>query len=342
MIFFRIFLFSLVLNASIYEDAEDRKISRWKLVNANAPTSISNQHDLEKKSRIITFQGEGTKYTYQLEVNTKRDNDYWLSWEMKSTEDFVIIVVVETNVGERYLIYTPGVFKSYMQYGLGDVSTNGLWHHYRRNLKEDLIYFDNRVKSLSFKSFILKGNASIDNLMSNKNEFVQKIVMDKPLIKKVLIKKMPLVDLKKKTTNTLPIIKIIGANSLRLNFGETYIEEGVSAYDKEDGEIDVVSMENIDSSMAGRYMVLYMATDSDGNMALDKRHVYVGEIPLKEEEEEEQKIEKIEEEVLMTDDEEYAQQIFLRDEKEKIEMWEKELALRERELKEKEKNGNVN
>jgi len=274
MIVFRFLFFflltSFILPATIYEDAEDKKTSRWTLINVNSLSSVKNIHDSSKKSRVIEFQGEGTKHTYALKTKkTKKtkENEYWLSWQMQFSKDFVIIVILETNVGKRYLVYTPGIFKGHMQYGLGYATTNGKWQTLRRNLQEDISYFDNRVKVLSLKYFVLKGNGRLDNIMTKRTIAVKKKKLVIAYKQKNIFNDAP---------NNLPIIIVEGTQLIKLSLGEDYVEKGVSAYDKEDGVINVVSVENINKNEAGRYMVLYMATDSHGNMAVDKRYVEVG------------------------------------------------------------------
>ena len=78
-------------------------------------------------------------------------------------------------------------------------------------------------------------------------------------------------------TNTTPTIIIEGENPFFLSLGESFEEPGVRAEDKEDGELVVTSSENIDKHKEGKYAVIYMATDRQGNSAIDKRYVVVGE-----------------------------------------------------------------
>jgi hypothetical protein len=331
-------LTTFLLEATIHEDAEDKKTSRWKLIKADDFTSLNNIDDLSKKSRVIEFQGDGTKHTYELQTfelkNKKtKKNEYWLSWQMKFSEDFVIIALVESNVGKHYLVYTPGGFKGHMQYGLGYATTNGEWKTFRRNLQEDIAYFDNRVKTVSLKSFVLKGNGRVDNIMTTNIMFTQK----NKLHKKKLVKKYKQKKVFKVFTNSSPIITVNGVKLVQLSLGETYVEEGVSAYDKEDGDINVVSMKNIDFNEVGRYMVLYMATDSDGNIALDKRYVHVGEVQI---EKEKIVLDKAETEEL--EENEKAEKSDYAVKEEQIKIWEKELKMREKELSKKEKKSNKN
>ncbi|HIP50783.1 MAG TPA: DUF5011 domain-containing protein [Campylobacterales bacterium] len=326
-------LTSFFLYGTIHEDAEDRKTSRWKLLDADSSMSINNIKDSNSKSRVIHFDGEGTKQGYELKINQTNQNESWLSWQMKFSEDFVIIVLVETNIGEYYLVYTPGVFKGYMHYGLGYAANNGEWQTIRRNLQEDIAYFDNRVKQTSFKSFVLKGNGSIDNILTEKKKLVK--VGQAELVEKNIFEEevdfSPMVSkATRKTVSSLPVITIEGSKFVTLSLGEPYIEEGVSAYDKEDGVINVESIENINPHVAGRYMVLYMAIDHHGNMAVDKRFVHMGEVDMTKLNKEEPKEEKEESEA------------GVEERNEQIKIWEKALELKEKELAQREKKSNKN
>jgi hypothetical protein len=183
--FLLIFLWTtFFVNATMHEDAEDRKTSRWRVINSNFSNNINNINDLNKKSRVIEFLGEGTKQAYEFRTKKIKKNEYWLSWQMKFSEDFVIIIVLNTNLGEHYLIYTPGTLNSYMQYGLGYGVSIGEWQTLRRNLQEDISYFDNRVKVISLKSFVLKGNGKIDNIMMQRVDLVKEKISQKREAKK--------------------------------------------------------------------------------------------------------------------------------------------------------------
>ncbi len=318
--------FSLLNATTVYEDAEDTKTSRWSVVFSPTLAEVKNYYDDKKVSRVIHFKGEGTKTIFQL--NSKKDKEkslkkeFWLSWEMKFNEDVVIIVVLQTTRGEEYLIYTKGFNESYKQLGLGDNVCNGEWQRFERNLQEDLNYFDNRSTILGLKSFVIKGSGSVDNIQTQvKNISQHKMVSKKILQKRVKTLKKPIIKRDKK--NTLPVIKIEGANPLHLEIGEPYVELGVSAYDKEDGELTVTSSENINVNQDGSYMVMYMAQDSHGDMALDKRIVNVGKgEPV----EEKRKISDFNEE----EPEENRTKIAKEEQKQ---LWQRKLELRVQELK---------
>jgi len=128
----------------------------------------------------------------------KNSKEFRLSWEMKYSEDFVIIVGVNTNLGKRYLIYTPGTKNGYMQYGLGIGATDGVWKRYSRNLEKDLERFENSNYIETVNIFVIRGSGSIDNVrMSREDNFNRvddtldkKIVPPKVVPKKVVPKKV--------------------------------------------------------------------------------------------------------------------------------------------------------
>jgi hypothetical protein len=366
LVLFLIFNFSF-LYAITYEDAENATTSQWKRVNSDAVSSINNVRDKMKKSRVIEFKGAGTKQIYALYTSdNKQGHEYWVSWDMKFSEDFVIILLVQSNLGKHYLIYTPGKHNSYMQYGLGEGITNGQWKTFRRNIQKDIAYFDNRVKIVSLKRFVVKGNGMIDNIKTTLGSQKKRAIKQTSKIKTSKIdtshtrlnpdkewipeaKLMPPVEhpeVAKKSTNSAPVIKMKGMKIVKLRLGEPYVEQGVSAYDKEDGELEVETIENIYSNEAGRYMVLYMATDSDGNIAIDKRYVDVGDFKLEKrervverhepqrvkeekfsrEELERGRLDNDEEEGLDEEDSELSKQAA------QMRLWERRLEMREKEL----------
>ena len=358
LILFLIFNF-IFLYATTYEDAENATTSQWKRVNSDAFSSINNVRDKSKESRVIEFKGAGTKQIYALytsELKNKQSHEYWVSWDMKFSEDFVIILLVQSNLGKHYLIYTPGTFNSYMQYGLGKGIKNGKWQTFRRNIQKDIAYFDNRVKIVSLKRFVLKGNGMIDNIkttLGSQKERAKKQILkiktskidtsntrlspEKEWIPEE--KLMPPVEhpeVVKKATNSSPVIKMQGMKIVKLALGEPYVEEGVSAYDKEDGEIDVETIENIYSNEAGRYMILYMATDSDGNIAIDKRYVDVGDVKRQKRATPVVEREVVDREESINEEEEDEEEDEVNDELSEqaaqMRLWERKLELREKEL----------
>jgi hypothetical protein len=305
--------------ATIYEDAEDARTERWEKVDTVSQSVVYNIVDEKKNSRIIKFQGEETQTAYVLKVpdlaKKKDQKEYFLSWEMQYSEDFVIIVTVETTKGRKYLVYIPGIFQNEMLFGLGLNASNGEWHSYERNLQKDLNYYDNRCTILSLSSFVIRGSGRIDNIKSTFANVSKKRVFNSLFYTQETDKK-----------NNLPEIIIEGENPLHLAIGDSFIEPGVSAHDTEDGELLVTTIESIDSMEEGQYSVMYMTKDNEGDSAMAIRHIVVGDVSVREKETMvlESKLEqaKQEEKKLRMDEREY-----------EMEAWERELFLREKALK---------
>lgn len=320
-------LLTLNLSATNYEDGEDKETSRWHVLKPSSLVTVENVYDEAKDSQVIAFKGEGTKSAYILMSSEgatwENQEEKVLHWQMNYSEDFVILVSLETKRGKRYLIYTPSNQNGYMQYGLGESATNGVWQRYSRNLEEDLKYFDNQNSILMVNSFVIRGSGSVDNIKMMKEHFVER-------------KNSRVAPIKKEKTNTTPSITMEGENPMFLMLGEIFEEPGVTAKDKEDGELIVISSENIDKHKEGEYAVIYMATDSAGNSAIDKRYVTVGE-PEGGEEDDERSSEK-EQSSTVSIQESDETQYRIEERELEIAEWEKELQLREKEISQREQN----
>lgn len=272
------------LNAVVYENAEDLSKDRWSVLPSSKAGKISNVFDTKKQSRVIDFEGENTKSIYLLKLD--QDASYIdfstsvIEWEMNYIEDFVVIVDVKTAEGNRQLLYTPGVNKSYLQYGLGISSTEGNWSKYSRNIEKDLQFFEKDNTLESIKAFIIKGSGKVDNIkVKSKNKVIipfpiiiekDKNPINEPIAK--IIKK----PVKKIIKSNLPIIKLNGKTPLFLDVNEEYIELGATSKNKDGSEIDITITHNIDILKEGVYTVIYIATNKLGNSSVDKRRVLVG------------------------------------------------------------------
>ena len=143
--------------------------------------------------------------------------------------------------------------------------------------------------------------------------------------------------MKKSNTDNTPTIIIEGENPYFLGLGEAFNEPGVSAKDKEDGEVAVTSNEYIDKHKDGKYIVIYMATDSNGNSAIDRRYVIVGE-PNELDDSQKSNQNRKSEPVNESNEEVSDAQEQLDEQELEIAEWEKELQLREKELIKREKS----
>ncbi|HHD82226.1 MAG TPA: hypothetical protein ENK82_00355 [Campylobacterales bacterium] len=155
----------------IIENAENGQTDKWTILDNQANGSLQNTQDNELNSRVIHFQGdESYGNLYELAIDNSSLKNPNLQWEMKSSEGYIIDVVIETNFGERVLRYQDelethaGREGDTIYYGLGYWSTNGTWHTHSRNLQKDLEKYDPNNKITAVKKFWVRANAKLDNL----------------------------------------------------------------------------------------------------------------------------------------------------------------------------------
>ena len=306
---------------------------KWKILTPNVPSHISRIYDKNKEVYVTLLKGKGTKSTYLLALNERlqKNEKNILSWEMKYSEDFSIIVTLQTKKGKRYLIYTPGEESSFMQYGLGSESQSGKWKYFQRNVDQDLAFYDENNSIEKVENFVIRGSGYLDNIqvliMKLEAKVEKKLnseIPHQPIVKRILKNR------RVKSVNSTPKIKMEGEATIYLDVGEMYIEPGVSAINRDAEPMILVSSDDIDSSKEGKYSIMYIATDKYGNSAIKTRYVIVGTPKEETYVLEKEKIihdEKIE---LLGYDEN------LENEKRDLIEWEKELALREKRILEKE------
>ena len=73
------------------------------------------------------------------------------------------------------------------------------------------------------------------------------------------------------TDTTAPVITLVGDTQITVEVGSTYTDLGATASDNYDGDIsaDIVTVNNVDTSVIGSYTVTYNVTDSSGNAATE-------------------------------------------------------------------------
>jgi len=66
-----------------------------------------------------------------------------------------------------------------------------------------------------------------------------------------------------------PVITLLGSASVTVECGDTYDDDGATAFDPEDGDVtaDIVTINPVDTGTPGVYTVRYNVTDSSGNQA---------------------------------------------------------------------------
>ena len=77
------------------------------------------------------------------------------------------------------------------------------------------------------------------------------------------------------TDTTAPVITLVGDTQITVEVGSTYTDLGATASDNYDGDItaDIVTVNNVDTSVIGTYTVTYNVTDSSGNDATEVTRV---------------------------------------------------------------------
>ncbi|MEI6288629.1 MAG: DUF5011 domain-containing protein [bacterium] len=79
---------------------------------------------------------------------------------------------------------------------------------------------------------------------------------------------------------TKPVITLNGNQSLQINVGDTYTDAGASASDNIDGDITskIIVDNQVNTSIAGDYVINYYVTDTANNLATSTRNVKVNNI----------------------------------------------------------------
>ena len=347
-----IFLFfcltPLMVLATTYENASDKKTDGWHILKQFSKGVVKNIYDKKKRSRVIKLEGNATRTVYMLRPKKKifkrKKEENILEWEMKYNEDFVIIIGVNTIKGERFIIYTSGDKSSYLQYGLGVDSRFGQWKKYRRDLQKDLERYDRYNEFLTINSFVIKGSGLVDNIkmvklkealpksstVSKSSSTMSKLSSQKnSIVSKKLLNKSIKEDkyIESNQNSTPPVIHIIGKNPMILKKGEAYIEAGATAKNRDGSLVRVTISDDIDILKEGEYSVIYMATNNAGHSVIDRRRVIVGKIMKEKKVKESEKSEEVEEREDLDEE-------IIDLEQRALEMleWEKELAFREKEL----------
>lgn len=82
------------------------------------------------------------------------------------------------------------------------------------------------------------------------------------------------------TDSTAPVISLSGAQSVTIEQGSAYSDEGATATDNVDSSVTVSTSGTVDTSTAGEYTLTYSATDAAGNTATATRTVTVTAVDI--------------------------------------------------------------
>lgn len=162
---------------TLYEDAEDSAVSRWRITDASpAGAAIDNVMDETRGSRVIELSGTDQQNAFLIGNYDNRapgwnnSQQTHLRWSMQTTGGFTIYVRLETRDGFRYLIYDQystdrgSSTASSLKFGLGSGSYDGSWQTFTRNVYEDLAAFQPNNQLIAVHGVQFRGSFRVDDL----------------------------------------------------------------------------------------------------------------------------------------------------------------------------------
>jgi len=168
------------VDANVYEDAENGDTVGWRVYdNTPSDAEISNVYDTERESNVIELSGDGRRNAYVLgHWNSAKGwnnrESQTIEWSMKSGDEFVVYISIETTDGNKYIYYYPkneSVFghsnnNKYFHRGLGEDANDGTWRTFKRNLSQDLEFLSSysNIKILAVNGFLIRGDARVDDI----------------------------------------------------------------------------------------------------------------------------------------------------------------------------------
>jgi len=183
------------LNVTMIIDA--RRTDTFIMLHDNVPAGAYYTYEDDayvlENEKVLALHSDGIKNSFHIlgyETDVKynwaplpsHQNRYKLSWDGKFDGDFIIYVVLkfQTSSGEKIqkdLVYTPSLngYENYtsnhMHIFLGEDADNGVWHHFERNILEDLhIFYPNAVINSAntyagyLNGIAVRGNGRITNM----------------------------------------------------------------------------------------------------------------------------------------------------------------------------------
>jgi len=261
-------LFSTQLLANGQVADKSKSLEGWVASSYPVQGKITKIKGKKDRKNILSLEGEGTKSSYIYTFSKSSREFKELTWEMLYEEDFVILLDVNTLHGKRSFIYTASSTHNHLQFGLGEHSISSEWIKQTRDLEHDLKQYEPNNELLGVHKFVIRGSGLVTNIAL--------LQQKKSLTSKVKIKSVRSVKKVKNEKITLPVISILGHNPIVLKKGEAYVEAGAIARDIDGSKLVVNISHDINSHEDGEYTVIYMATNSIGNSAVDRRVVKVG------------------------------------------------------------------
>ncbi|MCG8484003.1 MAG: DUF5011 domain-containing protein [Clostridia bacterium] len=238
----------------------------------NTPPSVNVENAMTYKEYITIYFGDGTAMLngepfengsiinengiYTLMVVDAYGNAKTLTFTVDNDEEWV-----NKDRDAIEIVYVEGDSNEHVtaNIGLPTEGQNGsqiIWSSSDENVITTAgeVITPKQETEIILTANIIKGNASITQT------YVLKVVAD-------IIK---------------PEITLLGESAITIQKGELYIEKGVICIDNEDGDIsDKVEIKGfVDTSVLGKYTLVYKGMDSSGNTAQIQRTVTVIEKPI--------------------------------------------------------------
>ncbi|MCK4441997.1 MAG: DUF5011 domain-containing protein, partial [Sulfurovaceae bacterium] len=155
---------------------------------------------------------------------------------------------------------------------------DGTWHKFRRDLDLDLKRYEPSNRIIAVDTFFIRGNVRIDDIaiVDIKEKKKKKFVSKKPKDCNIYVPKLNNGITMDINDVNPPVIKLNANSPLYIKLGQKYIEQGATAKDDIDGEVDVEVSGSVDIHRVGTYTIFYMAKDRIGNTSITTRIVNVG------------------------------------------------------------------
>jgi len=129
-----------------------------------------------------------------------------------------------------------------------------------------------KVNFLSYDDNIKINDSNLDCNKTGSYEIVYSIILPNGKEKKVK-RHVEIID------NVSPNVKLLGNETIYIDYGGTYKEPGYTVSDnydsKENLDVVITGTSEIDSKKSGNYEITYTCTDSSGNTSIAKRNVVV-------------------------------------------------------------------
>jgi len=176
-ILFLSILFTPYVYATVYEDAESLTIEKWEIYDANpVGATVSNIYDADKQSNVIelngTAQSNGYVIGHSYNDNAWKNTEHKIfKWSMNYSENFELRVVLDTNKGSRYIVYSArnndiGLSGNKIYQGLGSDAKNGTWQTFTRDLEADLKEYESDNELIAINAFLIRGSGRFDDIQT--------------------------------------------------------------------------------------------------------------------------------------------------------------------------------